>query len=150
MARSTSRPDTDLAALHEHVGETVRVGGLIASVAGDGFDLDDGTALARVELRGDMAALLPHLREGEAVAATGVVAMVDGAPIVIVDAAGSLLRVGSLGQALPIAGASPALSPVPSASAGGQPLAADSTLLGPGDGPDERARDRALTLPRSS
>ena len=129
-------PDTDLAALSEHVGEKVRVGGLIASVAGEGFDLDDGTALARIELRGDMAALLPHLREGEAVAATGVVTMVEGAPAVIVDAAGSLLRVGSLGQALPIAGPpGPAASPPASASAGAVPLTADSTLLGPAMAP---------------
>ena len=96
-------PDTDLAALMERVGERVRVGGLIARFADDGFDLDDGTALARVELHGDMAALLPHLREGEAVAATGLVKVVDGAANVIVDGDGALLRVGSLGQALPSA-----------------------------------------------
>ena len=73
-------PDTDLATLarpRRRSGSGSAAS--IARVADDGFDLDDGTALARVELRGDMAALLPHLREGEAVAATGTVELVDGA-----------------------------------------------------------------------
>jgi uncharacterized protein YdeI (BOF family) len=100
-------PDTDLATLGDAVGKQVKVGGLIVRIADDGFDLDDGTALARVELRGAMAALLPHLREHEAIAATGVVALVNGAPAVIVDDDGSLVRVGALGQAVPIAGALP-------------------------------------------
>ena len=140
-------PDTDLAVLSEHVGEKVRVGGLIASVAGGGFDLDDGTALARIELRGDMAALLPYLREGEAVAATGVVTLVEGAPAVIVDAAGSLLRVGSLGQALPIAGpASAGASPLATAGTGAAPLTADSTLLGPAMAPTSLLAMVLLTL----
>jgi hypothetical protein len=51
-----------------------------------------------------MAAVLSHLREGEAVAATGLVVLLDGAPAVVVDEKGGLVRVGSLGQALPIAG----------------------------------------------
>jgi uncharacterized protein YdeI (BOF family) len=95
-------PDTDLATLADRIGQRVRVGGLIARIADTGFDLDDGTALARVELRGDMAALLLHLRQGEAIAATGVVELVAGAPAVVVDEAGTLVRVGTLGQALPI------------------------------------------------
>lgn len=97
-------PDTDLAVLGEHVGERVRVGGLVARTAGDGFDLDDGTAIAHVVLRDDMVALIGSLREGEAVAATGTVELVNGAPAVVVDDAGTLVRVGTLGQALPIGG----------------------------------------------
>ena len=143
---SAVTPDTDLAALLEHVGERVRVGGLIVSVAGDGFDLDDGTALARVELRGDMADLLPHLREGEAVAATGVVQLLDGAPVVTVDAAGSLLRVGSLGQALPIGGGPPAADPTSSPEAGTTSLAADSGVLGPAAAPTSLLAIALLTL----
>jgi hypothetical protein len=139
-------PDTDLAALAEHVGRLVRVGGLIASVAADGFDLDDGTVLAHVELRGDMAALLPHLREGEAVAATGTVELVDGAPVIVVDATGSLLRVGSLGQALPIAGGREAASATPTASGGVAALAADSSLLGPAAAPASVLAIALLTL----
>jgi hypothetical protein len=128
-------PDTDLAALVDHVGQRVRVGGLIARLADDGFDLDDGTALARVELRGDMAALLPHLREGEAVAATGLVELVDGAPIVVVDGDGSLLRVGSLGQALPIGGAQAEPSASPDPGGGAVAITADSSSLGTGLAP---------------
>ncbi len=125
-------PDTDLAALLEHVGARVRVGGLIVKVTGDGFDLDDGTALAHVELRGDMAALLPHLRDGEAVAATGVVRVVDGAAVVIVGDDGALVRVGSFGQALPIGPLANEPSPAPSGNGGLSAMAADSTGLGSG------------------
>jgi hypothetical protein len=123
-------PDTDLATLLEHVGSKVRVGGLIATVAGNGFDLDDGTALAHVVLRDDMAALLPHLREGEAIAATGTVELVDGGPVIVVGDDGSIVRVGSLGQALPIGSqdASETLQPTPSAGAGS--LHADAAGLG--------------------
>jgi hypothetical protein len=84
------------------VGQRVRIGGLIARVAGDGFDLDDGTAIAHIVLKDDMATLIGQIREGEAVAATGTVELVDGAPVVVVDDAGTLVRVGALGQALPI------------------------------------------------
>jgi hypothetical protein len=122
-------PDTDLATLADSVGQRVKVGGLIVRIADDGFDLDDGTALARIELRGAMAALLSHLREHEAIAATGVVALVDGAPIVVVDDAGSLVRVGALGQALPIDGA------VPSVSGGGASAIAAGAAAGMGDAP---------------
>lgn len=124
-------PDTDLATLLDHVGQRVRVGGLIASIGADGFDLDDGTALARIVLSGDMAALLPHLREGEAIAATGVVALQDGAAVVIVDGTGTLVRVGSLGQAVPIGGFAAEATPAPSADGAVAALAADSSALRP-------------------
>ena len=107
----------------------MRVGGLIARLGDTGFDLDDGTALAAVLLRGDMAALLPHLRQGEAIAATGIVELVDGSPAIVVDETGALVRVGSLGQALPIAGQSSDLAtPIPT---GGTTLAAGAGTLGP-------------------
>lgn len=134
-APSAITPDTDLAALMEHVGERVRIGGLIVVVAGDGFDLDDGTALAHVALRDDMAALLPHLAAGEAVAATGVVEVADGTAIVVVGDDGSLVRVGSLGQALPIGAAGAEASPVPSGTGGTAALTADATGLGSGLAP---------------
>ena len=117
-------PDTDLATLAAIVGTRIKVGGTIARIADDGFDLDDGTALARVQLRGDMLVLLPHLREGEAVAATGRVELVDGAPVVIVDGDGTLVRVGTLGQGLPIG----ANAPAPGESGNGNvPVTADSS-----------------------
>jgi hypothetical protein len=132
-------PDTDLAVLADHVGERVRVGGLVARLTDDGFDLDDGTALAQVVLRGSMSDLLPHLWAGEAIAATGVVELDAGAAIVVVDDEGALFRVGSLGQALPIAGAAgPEASIVPD-SAGS--LNADAIGLGP-----DLAPASALTL----
>jgi hypothetical protein len=124
-------PDTDLATLAEHIGDRVRVGGLIAGLSADGFDLDDGTALAHVVLRDDMTALVSHLREGEAIAATGIVELVEGAPVVVVGAEGTLVRVGRLGQALPIGAAGAEAEPPPSGEPGGAPLAADSVGLGP-------------------
>lgn len=135
-------PDTDLAVLGEHVGERVRVGGLIARLAADGFDLDDGTALARITLRGDMTDLVAHLREGEAVAATGTVELRDGAAIVVVDHDGSLVRVGTLGQALPIGDAAGAsASPDPEAS-----LATEARSFGPDIGPASLLGLALLTL----
>lgn len=128
-------PDTDLATLLEHVGSRVRVGGLIAAVAGDGFDLDDGTALAHVTLRDDMVALIEHLRAGEAVAATGVVELVDGAPMVVIGADGTLVRVGSLGQALPIGAGGAIGGPTPEPTVGPGSMSADSTGLGSGFAP---------------
>jgi hypothetical protein len=120
-------PDTDLAVLADHVGERVRVGGLIERLGEDGFDLDDGTALAHVQLTESMAAFLPHLHPGEAIAATGLVELVEGAAMVIVDDDGTLFRVGSLGQALPVAGAAPRGS----ATTGAGAVEADATGLGP-------------------
>ena len=122
-------PDTDLAVLADHVGDRVRVGGLIARLTDDGLDLDDGTALAHIVLRGSMADLLPHLRAGEAIAATGVVELDGGAAIVVVDDEGALFRVGSLGQALPIAGAGGSASSAP--PNGDASVHADAIGLGP-------------------
>jgi len=117
-------PDTDLATLMDAVGSRVKVGGLVARIADDGFDLDDGTALARIELRGDMLALLPHLAAGEAVAATGRVKLAAGAPVVIVDGDGTLVRVGALGEGLPIGKGELA---IPTEAGGGGPATADSS-----------------------
>jgi hypothetical protein len=96
-------PDTDLAALDDRVGAAVRVAGLVASLGTEGFDLDDGTALAHLVLRGDALVLLPHLQVGDALAATGRVERLDGRPVVIVAGAADLVRVGDLGQAIPFA-----------------------------------------------
>jgi DNA/RNA endonuclease YhcR with UshA esterase domain len=103
-------PDTDLAALGEHLGAQVRVGGLVTAVAADGVDLDDGSATGHLVFRGDAVELLPYLRTGDAIAATGRVEQLDGAIVVIVDGAADVVRVGDLGQAVPVIvpGASPA------------------------------------------
>lgn len=125
-------PDTDLAALGEHLGAQVRVGGLVAAVATDGLDLDDGSATGHLVFRGDAVELLPYLRTGDAIAATGRVEQLDGAFVVIVDGAASVVRVGDLGQAVPVitAGASPS---------GGSAQPSDSRLTRAGglvDGPE--------------
>ena len=127
-------PDTDLAVLAEHVGQRVRVGGLIARTSDDGFDLDDGTAVAHVALRDDMTGLLGQLRAGEAVAATGTVELVNGAAVVVVDDAGTLVRVGTLGQALPI-GDGAATGGSRDDAAGAPVSAVNDTAAGAGFGP---------------
>ncbi|HYK95551.1 MAG TPA: lamin tail domain-containing protein [Candidatus Dormibacteraeota bacterium] len=127
-------PDTDLAVLLEHVGARVRVGGLVARLATGGFDLDDGTAIARIELRGDMAALVANLHAGDAIAATGMVALVEGTAKVVVGDDGVLVRVGSLGQALPIGSGPTEAVPSPSGNDQGA-MAADSARLGLGAAP---------------
>jgi len=80
----------------------VRVGGLVAAASADGVDLDDGSARAHLVFRGDAVELLPYLRTGDAIAATGRVEQLDGAFVVIVDGAGGVVRVGDLGQAVPV------------------------------------------------
>jgi predicted lipoprotein len=104
-------PDTDLATIADHVGEQVHVGGLIASLAIDGFALDDGSATALIVLASDAVDLLPYLRVGDAVAATGIVTETADGFAVLVAGAADLVRVGDLGQALPVADASPGPDP---------------------------------------
>jgi hypothetical protein len=96
-------PDTDLATLLEHVGSQVHVGGLVTELTADGFLLDDGTAVARVVLHGDALVLLPNIRVGEALAARGTVEQIGESLSISVASAADLVRVGDLGQALPLA-----------------------------------------------
>jgi hypothetical protein len=110
-------PDTDLATLLEHLGQRVRVGGLIDALASDGFDLNDGTAVARIVLLADAHELLPYLRTQDAIAAAGRVEQLGDELAVVVEAAGDLVRVGDLGQAVPI----------------GLPSASSSPSAGPAD-----------------
>jgi hypothetical protein len=124
-------PDTDLATIGEHVGKVVRVGGLVVEVDAGGFELDDGTAVARVVLRDGFAALLDHVRPGEAVAATGRIELVDGAFVVVIDDEdGALVRIGDLGQALPFGP-----TPVPERSPAAAPAPLEAGSLGPEPGP---------------
>jgi hypothetical protein len=92
-------PDTDLVALAEHVGQRVRVGGLVQELAADGFVLDDGTAVGRVVLTGDAAAYLPMLEPGDALNATGRVELDGEEPRVVVADAAGLVLVGDLAGA---------------------------------------------------
>jgi hypothetical protein len=45
-------PDVDLDELGGHIGALIRVGGLVVDLEPNGFTLDDGTAIGRIELRG--------------------------------------------------------------------------------------------------
>jgi hypothetical protein len=78
-----------------------------------------------------MAELLPHLHEREAIAATGTVELIDGSPGVVVDEQGALVRVGSLGQALPIAGQGAGAFASPSPAGGPTALNAGGSPFGP-------------------
>jgi hypothetical protein len=126
-----SIPDVDLVDLAGHVGQVVRVGGLVTELAPDGFLLDDGTAIGRVALTGAAAEYLPLLEPGDALNATGrVEGAADGCRVVVDDPAG-LVRVGdpTLDQsaAAPLDGsASVAESPAP-----GQLSRLAGGLLGP-------------------
>lgn len=138
-------PDTDLAALLEHIGQRVRVGGLIDALASDGFDLNDGTAVARIVLRADAHELLPYLRKHDAIAASGRVEQLGNELVVVVEAAADLVRVGDLGQAVPIG--VPSASPSSSAAAADASLAdAVSSVLQPQAGPLGLVAMAALSL----
>jgi hypothetical protein len=88
--------DVDLADIAAHVGQRVRVGGLVRELVPDGFVLDDGTASGMVVLRGDAVELLPLLEPGDAVNASGMVQEVAGELVVVVSDAGSLALAGDL------------------------------------------------------
>jgi len=116
-------PDTDLAALFEHIGARVHVGGLITELTSDGFLLDDGTAVAKVVLRGDALVLLSHLAIGDALAARGQVEQ-DGEDLrIVVASGGDLVRVGDLGQALPVVAGPSSQSPAGATTLPGPALA---------------------------
>jgi len=109
----------DLATLDDHVGEIVRIGGLVAARTHGGFTVDDGTAVAKVVLDGEAAAFLELIDAGDALGIVGRVEAGDGGELVIVasDPSG-LVRLGSLGEMVPLAAAATSLpSPEPSAGA---------------------------------
>ena len=119
--------DVDLATLSEHIGSMVRVGGLLDEVDADGCSLDDGTAKVWINLEGDAAAFLPLLQRGDAIGLVGrVVADATrpgGTRIVVSDPSG-VVRLGALGEVVPIA----------AISAGAVPAAASGEGAGGNDG----------------
>lgn len=130
-------PIVDLAALAEHVGELVRVGGLVDGDAPGGFILDDGTALARVQLSGATAEFQALIEAGDAIGVAGtVVAAEDGsASIVVTDPAG-LVRLGALGESIPIAATGAAATvPTDPKRPTGRPMSAASLASPFGDLP---------------
>jgi len=124
-------PDVDLVTLSDHVGQTVRVGGLVSELAPDGFRLDDGTAIGRIVLTGEAADYLALIDPGDALNATGRVEVDGEEPRVVVTDAAGLVRVGDLnaasgagaGDASPAPATADDLAAAPSRLAGG--------LLGP-------------------
>ena len=86
--------DLDIVSLSEHVGETVRIGGLISEVTTDGFLLDDGTAIGRVRLAGSATEYVTLLEAGDAVNATGSVTAEGGGFVLVVADAAGLVRAG--------------------------------------------------------
>jgi hypothetical protein len=99
--------DVDLARLAEHVGMTVRVGGLVTETAADRFALDDGTAVGWVALTGEAAEYLPLIELGDALNATGTVVQDDAGYHVLVEDPAGIARVGDPSAAS--AGSSPSI-----------------------------------------
>ena len=98
---ATAPVSADAAGLAGLAGHSVLVGGLVVTVDAEGLVLDDGTGSARVELVGDARSLLPLLGPGDAIGAAGVVEA-GTPPIVRVTDPASLVRLGDLGEALPL------------------------------------------------
>lgn len=94
-------PDVDLATLGSHVGASVRVSGLVATVSPDGFHLDDGTAVAEVRLLGPAADLGSSIGIGDALSVVGRVELdaVAGSAIVVVEDPAAIALVGALPSA---------------------------------------------------
>ncbi|MFL5680697.1 MAG: hypothetical protein ACJ77B_08855 [Chloroflexota bacterium] len=91
---AASTLDVDLAKLDAHVGEVVRVGGLVVEPTADGATLDDGTATGRVILSGAAAELAPLLEPGDAINATGRVERRGKQAVVVLSDPAGLVRVG--------------------------------------------------------
>ena len=125
--------DADLATLDGLVGQRVRVGGLVVALDRDRILVDDGTATGRIRLVGEAADLLALLEPGDAVGATGRVVESAGATLVEIDVPGDLVRLGDLGETLPLElpGSSAAAAGVAALELGADP-GASSLVPSPG------------------
>jgi len=111
--------DIDLVAIDEHVGQTVRVGGLVAALTSDGFRLDDGTAVAAVVLRGAALASLADIGPDDALTAIGRVERsgpAGSAARIVVDDPVGIARVGDpvaeTGSSFPTSGGPASIEPL--------------------------------------
>ncbi len=95
-SNSAAATPADLRDLPSLVGQRVHVGGLVGTLEADGFQLDDGTASARVVLTGDAADLIAVVGPGDALNADGTVELRDEVVLVVSDPA-ALVLVGALG-----------------------------------------------------
>ncbi len=90
----------ELGSLDAHLGQRVRVGGLVVELAADGFTLDDGTATGRILLVDEAAAYLGLIEPGDPIEVSGTVeASGDGTLGLVVAAAADVARVGDPGSA---------------------------------------------------
>jgi lamin tail-like protein len=112
-ATANAALDVDIADLANHVGQRVRVGGLIVEVRPDGARLDDATAIGRVILAGSAAEYVTLLEQGDAVNATGIVERRGKDLVVVVSDAAGLARVGDLDPASSPFAESPAPASAP-------------------------------------
>ena len=138
-AVATGVPFADLADLATLDGQTVRVGGLITDLTGDGFRLDDGTAIARIVLSGPAAAYRRLVEPGDAINLTGRVAILDdGSFGVLVDDVDQIVIGADPGAGAAMAAAAPGPSGPPGLSGSGRRPAE----------PAGRAGGRARVAPR--
>ncbi len=136
--------DADLADLPSLAGRVVRVGGLVTSVEDGGIRLDDGTATARIILSGTAADLLPMLRPGDALNATGTVETGEDTVVVVADR-GAVLVLGELGAAGPTDPAGTASVPWPAdPSIAASRMAAVAARVGSDDGSGSGAAAAAV------
>ena len=140
--------DVDVIDLGTNIGRTVRIGGLVVELRNDGFTLDDGTAVGRVELRGAARDELDLIEPEDALNVVGRVESAPDGPIVVVDDAGRLILAGDPIAAEAAAAAAGAIeAPPPSgrpdaiaqagpagrlAALGGGPLGLDGGMAGLG------------------
>jgi hypothetical protein len=104
----------------------VTVGGLVVVVGESDITLDDGTGRARLVLLGDAAPSLELLSIGDAIGATGTVEPGAAEPTITVRQAADLVRLGDLGEALPLGPSEVVATKAPSLVAqGGSEGAAD-------------------------
>jgi hypothetical protein len=135
--------DVDLGELAEHVDTVVRVGGLVVALESGAIVVDDGTGRGRVVLRGEATAYLPLIEPEDAVNATGRVVLSDGRAEVSVTDPGGLLRVGDLGEPIPVGQAEAesdpapvgAVDPIQPGPGGAETAASIGGLHAPADGP---------------
>jgi hypothetical protein len=139
-------PDVDLDQLGGHIGALIRVGGLVVGLEPNGFTLDDGTAIARIELRGVALDSLLLIEPDDAVNAIGRVEAVADGPIVVVDDAGRLILGGDPIAATGSKTQSAELSSTPASPSDGASHGRFAGLAGPPGGFDGTIAGMATLL----